>query len=517
VEARDQVRYEQRMPRMDGIVARLAALGSVALFGVACSGSGSDSGSGSGSDERTSRSEAALGGCPAAGASNLEFMGDACKKKRTPSDKTRAVGCPIVSTVATGFSSESVAPVFDVATLKPLVPAELKVTVILIRHVNGVPLYRYLSNGTQDDIFQPWSSTKFIAASGAGAALRRESAGKVGLTSKTTGSSGAIPLGDLVTVVASYREDRYTSNGLAHYFLNVAGRAAVGTLVHGWLGRPAAETYGGNYGVAAPSDLGYTFTETSGDETSVSPDDASGPANALSTHTTAETLKRLAAWDDIATRMPDLDRADVETLFYGPATSTWYPGEMAGLSANVAVYMQNALDMDAVEKNSGGSWRVLGKLGAGNGDLVSVDYACLPDVDPVTKAPLADRGAEIVIASRLASGGASIAARDQILADAYKTIVAAVLPLAQTPNPAAPGSPDGGSDGGVAIADGGAAGDAGALPVDDGSTTGDSGCALAPRATRSQTSSDGAWAVALAALLVGARRRRSYRPTGPAA
>jgi hypothetical protein len=216
------------------------------------------------------------------------------------------------------------------------------------------------------------------------------------------------------------RSPQHTSNGLAHYFLNVAGRAHVMSLVHDWLGRPASETYGGNYGVPAPTDLGYTFTEANGAKATIAPDVQSGIPNHLSTHTLAEFMKRLAAWDDAPTRMPDLTKPDVETLFYGPETSAWYPGELGGLAADTTIFVQSALDMDAVEKDSHGRWRTFGKLGFGDGEFVLTTYTCLPVLD-AAGAPIPDRGAEMVIATRATSGALAWAARDQQLGKSTAT------------------------------------------------------------------------------------------------
>lgn len=474
-----------------------------AFVGVGCGDAGEVA-----HGERSLRTtKQAIGSCAQVDGDHLEFQDDACKKKRSPSNHDRTIRCPIVSTVSTGFAPASGPVVIDGAALKGIVPDDVDVTAILIRRVGGVPYYRYLSNGTHDDAFQPWSSTKFMAAAGAGAALRRASGGKVGLTAKA--ANGAW-LGDLVTVIASYREDRYTSNGLAHYFLNVAGRAHVMSLVHDWLGRPASETYGGNYGVPAPTDLGYTFTDANGAVATATPDDQSGIPNHLSTHTLAEFMKRLVAWEDTATRLPDLTKPDVEALFYGPATSAWYPGELGGLAADPTIYMQSALDMDAVEKDSHGRWRTFGKLGFGDGEFVLATYTCLPVLD-AAGAPIPDRGAEMVIATRATSGAKAWAERDQELGKIYGDLVKkGLLPVAQTVGPPSadggPGAtaPDGGAPGPGSSGSSGSSADA---PSD----ASDSGCSVTPSSS-SRSGGGGAWlglAVALAALVT--RQRRSRR------
>ncbi len=446
----------------------------------------------------------AIGSCAQVSDANLEFQSDACKRKRYPTNKERFVGCPVASTVTTGYVTGASHAV-DGAALKGIVPDDLDVTAIIIRRVAGVPYYRYLSNGTHDVAYQPWSSTKFMAVAGAGAALRKKSGGKVGLTAK---AQNGVWLGDLVTIIASYRQDRYTSNGLARYFLDVAGRAAEGVLIHDWLMRPAAETYGGNYGAPTPGDLGYTFTEANGDQVTMTPDETAGPANHLSSHTEAEFMKRLVAWDDPATRMPDLAKADVETMLYGPNTSGLYPGQFGGLAADMTVYVQSALDLDKVEKESQGKWRIFAKVGfSGDGEFVLVSHTCLPVLDAKGQ-PVPNKGAEVVIATRATYNGKSMAERDQQVGQYYKDLFAkGILPIAQTEGPPLP---DAGTDDGEttppASSGGSETSSGGASATPDGASD-ESGCAVA----RPPSSSRSALLVIAFALVTAfaARRRRS--------
>ncbi|MCX5741844.1 MAG: hypothetical protein NT062_05005 [Proteobacteria bacterium] len=288
--------------------------------------------------------------------------------------------------------------------------------------MNGVPHYRYLSNGSHAETFQPWSSTKFMAIANAAATLRTRSSYRVGLTASVEG----IPLGDLATVVHSYDEQRYSSNGLARYFHNIGGRAHANSLVHDWIGRPSTESFGGNYGAPAPA-LGYTFVEPGGDRVTIDPDSSSGSSNHLSTFTLAEFLKRLVMHrEDASTRLPGLQWADAATLFYGAARSVWYPSAPGGMSADTAIYPQAGLPISAIEQRSHGTWRVFSKLGFGDGEFVHVSYACLPSLDS-QGAPVVDVGKELVISVRLASGGTSMAGRDARLAASYRAILTRVL------------------------------------------------------------------------------------------
>ncbi len=371
-------------------------------------------------------------GCAASvGGDHYEFLDDVCHKKRTPSNHDRDLTCPNVASTATPtlpdgrmvrYLPATANVEVDDEALRGLVPSSFDVTVILVRRVNGVPYYRYLSNGTHADAFQSWSSTKFMAVANAASTLRARSNYKVGLTA----SVGGIPLGDLATVIHSYDERRYSSNGLARYFHDIGGRAQANGLIHDWLRRPSTETFGGNYGVAAPA-LGYTFADPSGASLTISPDNSSGPSNHLSTFTLAEFLKRLVMHrEDASTRLPNLQWADAQALFYGAERSVWYPNAPGGMSADTAIYPQASLPIDSIEQRSRGTWRVFSKLGFGNGEFVHVAYACLPSLDS-QGAPVPDVGKELFISVRLATGGSSDAERDALVARYYRAILSRVL------------------------------------------------------------------------------------------
>jgi len=317
-------------------------------------------------------------------------------------------------------SSEPV--VVDDTALVGIVPADLDVTVILIRRVGGVPHYRYLSNGSHDVAYQPWSTTKFLAAANAAATLRIQSSYAVGLTASVDG----MPLGDLVTSICNYDNDPYSSNSLGRYFHNIGGRARANDLIHTlWLDRPAGETFGGNYGEVEPP-LGYTFVEDGGASVTITPDTTAGPANHLSSFTTAEALKRIVLHrEEASQRLPGIQWADIQTLLYGAVGSS--KGEWGGMSADTAIYLQSGHDIDYLERRSKGRWRIFSKLGLGSsGQFLDVGYACLPVLDDELQ-PVPGWGREVVIAAHLPTGGASWAERDRILARAYRAIMKRVV------------------------------------------------------------------------------------------
>lgn len=360
-----------------------------------------------------------------------QFLYDVCGAKRLPSFEDRELACPVadasaVIQLADGSSvtyAPSSAPIeVDATALVGLVPDTLDVTVILIRRVGGVPHYRYLSNGNHDRAYQPWSTSKFLAAANAGSTLRYASASEVGLTAAV----GGMPLGDLVTSVVSYDYDPYSSNALGRYFHDIGGRAKANSLIHeAWLGRPAGETFGGNYGEAAPA-LGYTFEEPNGPTITLTPDGSAGPANHLSTFTLAEALRRIVLHrEEPVQRLPDLQWQDVKVLLYGAEGSQ--KGPFGGLSADPAIYLQSGHDIDYLEARSHGRFRIFSKLGNGTeGQMTDVGYACLPVLDP-DEQPVLGWGRELVIAAHLPTGGATWKERDRLLATYYRAILERVI------------------------------------------------------------------------------------------
>lgn len=364
--------------------------------------------------------------------SYFQFLDDVCQAKQYPTVADREFACPVSDPSPkmqlTGggevtYAAPGATLVVDDTALAGVVPSSLDVAVILVKRVAGVPHFRYLSNGTHAKVLQPWSTSKFLAAANAASNLRLQSSYKVGLTAST----GATQLGDLVTSLHNYDNSPYSSNSLGRYFHNIGGRKRANDLIHAlWLDRPAAETFGGNYGEAAPG-LGYVFKETGGDSVTLQPDTTTGPANALSMLTLAEALKRLVLHREVAaTRLPGIQWADLRVLLYGAEGSTKY-GDWGGMSADTAVYLQSAHDIDYLDKRGQGRWRIFSKLGLGSsGQFLNVGYACFPVLDP-SGSPVAGLGRELVIAAHLPSGGTTWRQRDRLLATYYRAIVTRVV------------------------------------------------------------------------------------------
>jgi hypothetical protein len=360
---------------------------------------------------------------------HFQFVDDVCHIKRLPRDEDRDFACPNTwttneATIGTRVAlyrpaTEGIA--WDTESLRGLVPDDVKIAVILVRRIRGVPHYRYLSNGSHDVAFQPWSASKFVAIASAASGLRERSGGAIGLD----GTIDLVPVGDVVTAVHTYDEKHYTSNALARWFVDVGGRARINGLVHDWLGRPAGESLGGGYG---PGSVGFGLTFRNGASATTMPRDPQIPyENRLSAHTLAEALKRLVMHrEDVSTRLPNAKWEDLRTLFYGADKSRWYPGTVGGMSADRSVYLQLGTgDFDVVAEKAKERFRIFSKSGMGWAQYVSTGYACFPALDDDGD-PIADRGHEMIVAARVDGSGGYVE-NDRAMARVHRAVVKAVL------------------------------------------------------------------------------------------
>ena len=364
----------------------------------------------------------------------LKHLDDTQCKKALPSNRDRDFTCPVQSSEAFVNQSPRYMPIdpksphtmeIDPTALASLLPPDAAVSLILVRRVNGVPHYRYLGNGRHNQIVETWSSSKFLGIINASETLRYYSDGQLGLDSIVDG----VPVGDLATVVHNYDEETYTSNGLMYWFHDVGGRFFANELIHQrWLHRPDYEIFGANYG-AKPEDLGFQFIK---DDlvVDIKQDQGWTKKNVLSTMTLAEALKRLVMFrENPETRLQYSTWEDMKVLFYGAQNSIWYDQSTPqGMESDTAVYMQNAVDINALDVNTKGQWRIFSKLGLGfsrGGEIVHTDYACLPVFDS-NGYPIMDQGAELIISIHLPVHE-QYAEGDQKLADIYQTIVQGVL------------------------------------------------------------------------------------------
>ena len=362
----------------------------------------------------------------------FQFLDDLCDAKVQPSHVDAAQACPVVDLAAIvplkGGGSASYVPydaplVPQTQALDGLLPAGMAMSVLLVKRIADTPHLRLLATTDHNKAVQPWSSTKWLAAANAAATLRASSGYKVGLT----GSAKGYAIGDLISSMHRYDDAPYSSNGLGRWFHDIGGRAKANALIHdAWLGRPADETFGGNYGEASPP-LGYSFVEADGATLTLSPDLTSGPANHLSPLTLALALQRVVLHrEQPTTRLPGLQWQDIEVLLYGAPASQNY-GPFGGMSADTAIYVQAGLDMGFIEQRSAGRWRIHSKLGLGTAfQFVWVGYACLPWLD-AAGAPIPGWGREVVIALHLPTGGKDWRERDRLVAKGVRAVLARVV------------------------------------------------------------------------------------------
>ncbi len=358
----------------------------------------------------------------------FQFIDDVCRIKRQPIDDERDFSCMNAASSADMTLENGRVVHYKPATepvtfdddLREAIPESIKVSVILVRRVDGVPHYRYVSNGTADQIFQTWSASKFMAIASAASTLRAKSQGAIGLDATVD----QVPLGDLVTIVHSYDERHYSSNSLAKWFHDVGGRPKINDLIHGWLARPTTETLGGNYGPGYVG-LGLTFRDAAGHAVTVPRDPGYAYENHVSTHTMAEFLKRLVMHrEDGATRLPNLEWSDVRTLLYGADSTRWFENRPGGMSADRSVYLQ-LHDFDNIVKRSQGHFRIFSKSGMGWAQYVHAGYACFPSLDAEGRA-IPDQGREAIISVRVDTP-AGYVENDRIMARTYKTILRMVM------------------------------------------------------------------------------------------
>ena len=319
----------------------------------------------------------------------------------------------------------------------------VKITVVQLHRVNGVPQAFYFSNGTQDDRFQPWSASKYIAFAGMGSTLRWSSGGKVGLNSETTDAldGQTVHVGDLISIATSYRQLRgYNSNSLGSWAQNLTGRANANALIQQWLGRKS-ENFSGAYGTES-SQLGSTFLNHQGGTVSLTPQSTGGNVISLSSYTMAEFLKRLVLHRELhdadlargqtdpafKTRMqtqflpdtrsvPHLQWEDVQTLLYGAPVqgskyfaSQYLNGYAGGMQGGMSSYLHEALGgwrSEQLDQNTRGLWRTFTKIGGGPGsapganlDYVWTGYACVPSFDSNNQA--LENGKEFIVALSVA-------------------------------------------------------------------------------------------------------------------
>jgi hypothetical protein len=375
-------------------------------------------------------------------------------------------------------------PNVDLGALDGVVAPDVHAAVVVVRRgaaaAPGAGLaVRYLGNAHAATPHQPWSATKILAASAASMAMRGQQQqqqqhhhrhqeqhggghGAVGLESACNASGGALRLGDMLTTCCSYDTTLgISSNQVGAYFHSVGGHAHAQRVARQWLGVPAGESFGGDYGEALPPRLAAARRFANSAEAaqpcaaplvlpSLDPPPSPPLANQLSALSMAEWMRRIVlareeeeeeeeeeeqqggggagggggmAWEDAAAILYGGSSKDA-SAFGGGALLQW-----GGASMSSDVYLQRAAGIDgsgsgAAEKAAAEQWRVFSKLGFGFSDtraqfeLTLNGYSCLPVLDQATHEPVPNRGLEFAISLWVADakhqdGGRALDARFQ--------------------------------------------------------------------------------------------------------
>lgn len=278
--------------------------------------------------------------------------------------------------------------------------------------------YRYLANGTQHELYEPWSSSKILAYVGAMAKARQQGVGG-------TARLGDALIADMITSINSYEPTGAVSgdsNAIATFFANVAGRDYLTALFHDqWLRVANPDVrFRGAYGPIAyePSKLQWADGQRQS-LVATYPSAYDDPGyqayrcekcgltgnKPMTTLAQAEWLKRLASHTrEPLTQQPYLQTEDVEILFYGEDGKG---GMMAGISQMVAIAIAQALapySDDApnviLDRSTQGQWRIFQKIGwgpsetRGAGENVVLAHVCLPHVDGGREFTLAAQAAQ---------------------------------------------------------------------------------------------------------------------------
>lgn len=288
-----------------------------------------------------------------------------------------------------------------------------KITVIDISQHGDELAYRYLSNGAQNQHYEPWSSSKIFAYTAAIAKARQQ-----GLGANST--VGKYHIADLITAIHTYEgfgSAPGDSNAIATWLANIAGRDYISRLMHkSWLNLADAHIFfRGAYATNALKPGSHVWRDKASNKTvslenfANSRDDpgylpyhcttcAKTGNKPMTTLMQAEWLKRLATHQrDTLTQHPDLQSEDIEVLFYGKGHTDQnhhIGGMMQGISRMLshAIARQISGNPDVVhdqaklilDKATQGQWRIFQKIGGGpsetrgSGESVILAHVCLP-------------------------------------------------------------------------------------------------------------------------------------------
>lgn len=311
--------------------------------------------------------------------------------------------------------------------------AQGKLLVIDYQQQGDQLAYRYLANGSQDDLYEPWSSSKIQAFSGAIAKVRATNL-ELGAHA-TIGNSN---VADLITSINSYApfgSADGNSNAIASYFINVAGREYLSNLfADSWLKlndsrimfkgayateifTPSKTRWQSTDSDTVVSDIAY-FTVNSDDPAYLGYrcDGCGLTGNkAMTTLAQAEWLKRLASHTrEPLTQQPFLQAEDIDVLFNGTGhtdKTAKVGGMMQGISQMITQSLAQVLAPNdprpakqVLDELTQGQWRVWQKIGWGPSETRSTtEVVMLAHV----YLPFIQGGREFTLAAQNSVSGAS--------------------------------------------------------------------------------------------------------------
>lgn len=275
-------------------------------------------------------------------------------------------------------------------------PEHLRLVIVDVRTVGGVPYYHYYSNASQEipthvRVVEPWSSSKVYGVAMAFHRLRFESDKRIGGNSVINGDTPIDKDMDVLNYVSS--------NYLAGFYKALAGRKLATAMIKNWVRRPG-ETFGGFYGDNSfATDQTFTFRAPDGFSHPFTLRNDEFTSNSLSPLTLAEMIKRLGVGFKDAQLLPkmvdytadpsadiirraavSLTTEDLDTLLYGT-----YNAGIGGMMYDGLRDMPHNLGGSyTLNELTAGRWRVFGKGGSGysssrNKDEESTgNWVCVP-------------------------------------------------------------------------------------------------------------------------------------------
>jgi len=277
-----------------------------------------------------------------------------------------------------------------------------------------------VSSEVNQELFNPWSASKFLSIAFAAQSLRESG---LGLHTTVKG----LALGDLVSLVCCYDKSRaygrveINSNSVANYFHSLIGPDSPTTLLQKRLGLSSKHCFETTYQTSWRQDPALPLPR--------------GLKTARGRKGGYKKMSLEALTEGLRFCLSELHPDDLEILLYGASESQWYPEtfagartEMGGLSSDPSIYFQSALNISEVERNSRGRWRIFSKSGFGpatsdrDNEFVIAGYLYLPVFEENDES-VSDHSREFIVAARLDGRGLPDSQADEIFAKNLKRLV----------------------------------------------------------------------------------------------